>query len=122
MTKIRQILSPKFEVPSPVKKSARNLPPSYSSTYQPIENIFGNGPQKSISSIVLPNKTTNVLLLSASRSGGSFLGQLLNSVAPDTFYVFDPVIIAAQYQVIFCIFFLFLIICNDTSQVIIILD
>ena len=45
------------------------------------------------------NYTSNVLLLSSGRSGGAFLGQLLNDIFPDTFYAFLPTILAALYQV-----------------------
>ena len=47
----------------------------------------------------LPNETTNVLLLSSGRSGGGFLGQLLNNIFPDTFYTLDPLFLAVYFQV-----------------------
>ena len=88
-------MSSKYEASSPVEKPAGNFPPSDDTprTYEPFENSFLKmATQKEK---VLTNQTTNVLLLSASRSGGSLLGQLLNRVAPDTFYVFDPTIISS---------------------------
>ena len=45
------------------------------------------------------NQTSNILLLSSGRSGGAFLGQLLNDMFPDTFYAFLPTIKAALYKV-----------------------
>ena len=69
------------------------------STLQPtIRNIitkYGNKiPKKA-----LVNQTTNILLLSSTRSGGGFLGQLLNSIFPNMFYAIDPISLAALYQV-----------------------
>ena len=54
--------------------------------------------------LIVPKKaeesqTTNVLILSFTRSGGAFLGQLLNNINPDTFYSIDPLPMAVLNQV-----------------------
>ena len=46
-----------------------------------------------------PNERANVLLLSSAKSGGVFLGQLLNDIFPDTFYVFNPLFLTSYSQV-----------------------
>ena len=82
----------------------RNLLPSYdnlldnSRNEQPLQNARVQ--QK----LIIPKKveesqTTNVLILSFTRSGGAFLGQLLNNINPDTFYSIDPLPMAVLNQV-----------------------
>ena len=74
------------------------------STEEPIHDIVRNSlgfyePGKKLSHKIKHNETTNVLLLSSFRSGGAFLGQLLNGMFPDTFYAFDPLFLASLYKV-----------------------
>ena len=69
------------------------------STFQPIRNIIGAMSGKKMPKKALVNQTTNILLLSSTRSGGGFLGQLLNSIFPNMFYAIDPISLAALYQV-----------------------
>ena len=74
------------------------------STEEPIHDIVRNSlgfyePGKKLSHKIKHNETTNVLLLSSFRSGGAFLGQLLNGIFPDTFYAFDPLFLASLYKV-----------------------
>ena len=104
---IRSLKRPKIQTQSPVKSesySTRNLPPSYDNSLdnsrndQPLQNTRVQ--QK----LIIPKKaeesqTTNVLILSFTRSGGAFLGQLLNKIFPDTFYAFDPLFLASLHHV-----------------------
>ena len=98
---------PKIETQSPVKSesfSTRNLLPSYDNSMdnsrndQPLQNT------RLQQKLIIPKKveesqTTNVLILSFTRSGGAFLGQLLNNINPDTFYSIDPLPMAVLNQV-----------------------
>ena len=98
----RSIERPKIQTQRPVKSESNpttNLLPSYdnSRTDQPFQDRMQ---QK----LIIPKKveesqTTNVLLLSSIRSGGAFLGQLLNNINPDTFYSIDPLPMAVLNQV-----------------------
>ena len=104
---IRSLEIPKIQIQSPVKSesySTRNLLPSYDNSLdnsrndQPLQN--SRVQQK----LIIPKKaedsqTTNVLILSFTRSGGAFLGQLLNNINPDTFYSIDPLPMAVLNQV-----------------------
>ena len=77
----------------PVKSglnSSRIIRPSYNDSRndQLLHNVFKKN-------LKMENQTTNVILLSSVRSGGAFLGQLLNNINPDTFYSIDPLAIAA---------------------------
>ena len=63
-----------------------------------MENLLGF-PPAAISRKIQPNENANVLLLSSERSGGVFLGQLLNDIFPDTFYSFNPLYFASFFQV-----------------------
>ena len=74
--------------------------PSQESTFQPMHNIIGAMRGNKIPKKALVNQTTNILLLSSTRSGGGFLGQLLNSIFPNMFYAIDPISLTALYQVI----------------------
>ena len=103
----RSLEIPKIQTQSPVKAelySTRNLLPSYDNSLdnsrndQPLQNTRVQ--QK----LIIPKKaedsqTTNVLILSFTRSGGAFLGQLLNNINPDTFYSIDPLPMAVLNQV-----------------------
>ena len=104
---IRSLERPKIQPQSSVKSesySTRNLLPSYDNSLdnsrndQPLQNTRVQ--QK----LIIPKKveesqTTNVLILSFTRSGGAFLGQLLNNINPDTFYSIDPLPMAVSNQV-----------------------
>ena len=100
---IRSLERPKIQTQSPVKSesnSARNLLPSYDNSRndQPLQN------NRLEQKLIIPKKAeesqiTNVLLLSSTRSGGAFLGQLLNNINPDTFYSIDPLPMAVLNQV-----------------------
>ena len=104
---IRSLERPKIQSQSPLKAesySTRNLLPSYDNSLdnsrndQPLQNTRVQ--QK----LIIPKKaeesqTTNVLILSFTRSGGAFLGQLLNNINPDTFYSIDPLPMAVLNQV-----------------------
>ena len=104
---IRSLEIPKIQTQSPVKSelyTTRNLLPSYDNSLdnsrndQPLQNTRVQ--QK----MIIPKKaeesqTTNVLILSFTRSGGAFLGQLLNNINPDTFYSIDPLPMAVLNQV-----------------------
>ena len=45
------------------------------------------------------DETTNILLLSSARAGGTFFGKLLNDIFPDSFYTFNPLFVASFSQV-----------------------
>ena len=91
---------PKLENSQVAESDGSFLHPQDSpSTFQPIHNIIASGRPNQIPKKVLLNQTTNILLLSSAKSGGGFLGQLLNSIFPNTFYAFDPIGLAALFKV-----------------------
>ena len=54
---------------------------------------------EAISQKIRPDETTNILLLSSARAGGTFFGKLLNDIFPDSFYTFNPLFVASFSQV-----------------------
>ena len=104
---ILSLQRPKIQTQSPAKSesySTRNLLPSYDNS---LDNSRNDQPLQNTrlqQKLIIPKKaeesqTTNVLILSFTRSGGAFLGQLLNNINPDTFYSIDPLPMAVLNQV-----------------------
>ena len=106
-TKVKSLID--ILKPSPLDFKSNigiNVPTSHDFfiTQEPIQDIIRKAlgfseSGKKLAKKKLPNEITNVLLLSSGRSGGGFLGQLLNNIFPDTFYALDPLFLAVYYQV-----------------------
>ena len=104
---IRSLERPKIQTQSPVTSesySTRNFLPSYDNSLDNSRNDQQLQNTRLQQKLIIPKKaeesqTTNVLILSFTRSGGAFLGQLLNNINPDTFYSIDPLPMAVLNQV-----------------------
>ena len=104
---IRSLERPKIQPQSSVKSesySTRNLLPSYDNSLDNSWNDQSLQNTRLQQKLITPKKieesqTSNVLILSFTRSGGAFLGQMLNNINPDTFYSIDPLPMAVSNQV-----------------------
>ena len=104
---IRSLERPKIQPQSSVKSesySTRNLLPSYDNSLDNSWNDQSLQNTRLQQKLIIPKKieesqTSNVLILSFTRSGGAFLGQMLNNINPDTFYSIDPLPMAVSNQV-----------------------